>query len=105
MNHCKIIDKTDEAKKKKNNEGWLYGGETYIISEEELKVLLQGKCLATHINGAEYRIFIELEDKNINGIKTILQEIRKKEVKTHEILFWYSLLERLFGTLCKYIYK
>ena len=61
MNHCKIIDKTEEAK---NNEGWLYGGETYVINKEELNALLQGKCLATHINGGEYRIFIELEVDN-----------------------------------------
>lgn len=61
MNHCKIIDKTEEAK---NNEGWLYGGETYVINKEELNALLQGKCLATHINEGEYRIFIELEVDN-----------------------------------------
>ena len=57
MEECKIIERTNRAK---NKEGWLYGGDTYVISKEELDALLQGKCLCTDINH-EYRIFIELD--------------------------------------------
>ena len=59
MKNCKIIDKTEEAK---DAEGWLYGGETYVISKKELEALQQGKCLCTSIEDDEYRIFIELEE-------------------------------------------
>ena len=61
MKNCRIINKTLEAK---NEAGWLYGGETYVINKEELEALKQGKCLCTNINSGEYRIFIELEETN-----------------------------------------
>ena len=56
MSNFKIIENTDEAK---DREGYLCGVQYYDISKEDLKALLEGKCLSSEVND-EYRIFITL---------------------------------------------
>lgn len=57
MKTIEIIENT-EAEKEKFEKDY-YGASTYYLATEHLKALLEGKCLATEING-EYAIFIEL---------------------------------------------
>lgn len=52
-----IIDNTEKAK---DDFGHNYGSATYSINKEDLKALLEGKCLADTIND-EYSIFIVLD--------------------------------------------
>lgn len=58
MNNFEIIENTDKARIK--FEEHFYGSDRYFITKGDLKALLEGKCLASEING-EYAIFIELE--------------------------------------------
>ena len=58
-----IIENTEEAR---NEFGHCYGSERVEVSEEKIKALLNGKCLAFYVNGGEYSMFITLKKKK-NG--------------------------------------
>lgn len=64
MSDFEIIENTFEAK---NEFGFCYGAETYAITNDDIKALLEGKMLATTINGDEYSMFIRLEEEKENG--------------------------------------
>lgn len=58
MSDFEIIENTFEAK---NEFGFCYGAETFTITKDDIRALLEGKMLATTINCDEYSIFIKLE--------------------------------------------
>lgn len=53
-----IIENIEEEKEKFEKE--FYGTVEYFLTEEHLKALKDGKCLATEVN-AEYAVFIVLD--------------------------------------------
>jgi hypothetical protein len=55
-----IIENTREAQ---DEYGHNYGSDTYYISKEDIKALLDGKQLACDINGNEYSLFIVLKEE------------------------------------------
>ena len=57
----KIIENNEEAM---DEFGHCYGSQLYEINKAGLQALLDGKILATTINGDEYSIFVRLGDKN-----------------------------------------
>ena len=58
----KIIENT---KRGRDSFGYLYGSETFVITEDDIKALMNGKQIASTIN-EEYTIFIELERAKTN---------------------------------------
>lgn len=64
MSNFEIIENTFEAQ---NEFGFCYGAETFTITKDDIKALLEGKMLATTINCDEYSIFIRLEKEKENG--------------------------------------
>ena len=58
MSGFEVIENTDKAREE--FEKHLYGSGRYFLTKNDLKALLEGKCLAAEINN-EYAIFIELE--------------------------------------------
>lgn len=57
MSDFKIIENTEEAREQY---GYAYGADNYVISKEDIDALSKGKCLAFGIND-EYVGFITLE--------------------------------------------
>lgn len=60
MNKFTIIDDDDESRDKF---GRFHGGGEYVLSENDIQALLDGKALAAEINGEEYAIFVTLTRK------------------------------------------
>jgi hypothetical protein len=63
MGDFKIIENTFEAQEEF---GFCYGAETFTITKDDIKALLEGKMLATTINCDEYSLFIELKKEKEN---------------------------------------
>ena len=57
MTDFTIIENSEAAK---DNYGHACGSEDFIISGEDIKALLEGKCLAVDINAHEYVGFISM---------------------------------------------
>ena len=55
----------ENTKRGRDSFGHLYGSETFAITEDDIKALIDGKQIASTIN-EEYTIFIELERANTN---------------------------------------
>lgn len=54
-----VIENSTEGRREY---GTAYGAETFIITEEDIEALRNGKALAVDINGGEYVAFIAMEE-------------------------------------------
>ena len=55
----------ENTKRGRDSFGYSYGSETFAITEDDIKALIDGKQLASTVND-EYTIFIELERVSAN---------------------------------------
>lgn len=56
MDNVKIIENTEQAKKEY---GYMWGADTFYLTQEMIEALLNGKCIAG--DNGEYVTFIEME--------------------------------------------
>ena len=56
MNNIKIIENTDQDKEEY---GYMWGADTFILTKEMIEALLSGKCIAG--DNGEYVTYIEME--------------------------------------------
>lgn len=56
MNNVQIIENTNEAK---DEYGYMWGSDTFILTKEMIEALQNGKCIAG--DNGEYVTFIEME--------------------------------------------
>lgn len=57
MNNVKIIENTDKTKEEY---GYMWGADTFVLTKEMIKALLEGKCIAG--DNGEYVTFIVYEE-------------------------------------------